>query len=317
MKNRLIKVMLLSFITLSLFTGCGRAVPDNADQISENITASNESTNTASEQVSFSLGEFGSTTIMLTSDCTLKTVEGTSAFDVYDVSDKNVIHADFMTPENYETYLKGISVFSEGYSVKQIGDKSFYLVEPKLNASGKYSCTAYMADKGIDLAIYMEADKKEDFDILIGFEGQAVSSDSSDFIQSVFEKLPDSISDNSILKDAYAVPEGFYVTYECNFFTDYSNGEINVRASYMNADQQLLDFTDGSDEVYLDTYELSLLDVFDVPSGSITVIEGTGNTDLYQYYAVSPTCNLTVNRSYGGNINKDECIAIIRSFITE
>ena len=90
-------------------------------------------------------------------------------FTVYDKDGEEVIKTNFYLPENYKKDTANLT------DIEEINFRDFFVGE----YNGGYYAMSYMADCGLDLGIFMQADDMDSFE-LIAFDGEPLEGSSSD-----------------------------------------------------------------------------------------------------------------------------------------
>ena len=109
------------------------------------------------------------------------------------------------------------------------------------------------------------------------------------------------------------LPDGFTVSYSCDYFTDYDNGDVSVRINEGEIDSDIQNFLDGNGTSYYGTYQLSRIGVCDLAAGSASIIEGEGNS-VYKYFLAGGGVNMEIMKSDGSRLSADECVKYLNLF---
>lgn len=109
------------------------------------------------------------------------------------------------------------------------------------------------------------------------------------------------------------LPDGFTVSYSCDYFTDYDNGDVSVRINEGEIDSDIQNFLDGNGTSYYGTYQLSRIGVCDLAAGSVAIIEGEGNS-VYKYFLAGGGVNMEIMKSDGSKLSADECVKYLNLF---
>lgn len=109
------------------------------------------------------------------------------------------------------------------------------------------------------------------------------------------------------------LPDGFTVSYSCDYFTDYDNGDVSVRINEGEIDSDIPNFLDGNGTSYYGTYQLSRIGVCDLAAGSASIIEGEGNS-VYKYFLAGGGVNMEIMKSDGSRLSADECVKYLNLF---
>lgn len=109
------------------------------------------------------------------------------------------------------------------------------------------------------------------------------------------------------------LPDGFTVSYSCDYFTDYDNGDVSVRINEGEIDSDIQNFLDGNGTSYYGTYQLSRIGVCDLAVGSVAIIEGEGNS-VYKYFLAGGGVNMEIMKSDGSRLSADECVKYLNLF---
>lgn len=110
-----------------------------------------------------------------------------------------------------------------------------------------------------------------------------------------------------------SLPDGFTVSYSCDYFTDYDNGDVSVRINEGEIDSDIQNFLDGNGTSYYGTYQLSRIGVCDLAAGSASIIEGEGNS-VYKYFLAGGSVNMEIMKSDGSRLSADECVKYLNLF---
>ena len=132
----------------------------------------------------------------------------------------------------------------------------------------------------------------------------AAASDTSDTIEDTAEDAQD---------QSDFLPDGFTVSYSCDYFTDYDNGDVSVRINEGEIDSDIQNFLDGNGTSYYGTYQLSRIGVCDLAAGSVAIIEGEGNS-VYKYFLAGGGVNMEIMKSDGSRLSADECVKYLNLF---
>ena len=109
------------------------------------------------------------------------------------------------------------------------------------------------------------------------------------------------------------LPDGFTVSYSCDYFTDYDDGDVCVRINEGEIDSDIQNFLDGNGTSYYGTYQLSRIGVCDLAAGSVAIIEGEGNS-VYKYFLAGGGVNMEIMKSDGSRLSADECVKYLNLF---
>lgn len=109
------------------------------------------------------------------------------------------------------------------------------------------------------------------------------------------------------------LPDGFTVSYSCDYFTDYDNGDVSVRINEGEIDSDIQNFLDGNGTSYYGTYQLSRIGICDLAAGSVAIIEGEGNS-VYKYFLAGGGVNMEIMKSDGSRLSADECVKYLNLF---
>ena len=109
------------------------------------------------------------------------------------------------------------------------------------------------------------------------------------------------------------LPDGFTVSYSCDYFTDYDNGDVSIRINEGEIDSDIQNFFDGNGTSYYGTYQLSRIGVCDLAAGSVAIIEGEGNS-VYKYFLAGGGVNMEIMKSDGSRLSADECVKYLNLF---
>ena len=135
--------------------------------------------------------------------------------------------------------------------------------------------------------------------------------DTAGFMDTAQDEAGDTTGGAEDLSDS--LPDGFTVSYSCDYFIDYDNGDVSVRINEGEIDSDIQDFLDGNGTSYYGTYQLSRIGVCDLAAGSASIIEGEGNS-VYKYFLAGGGVNMEIMKSDGSRLSADECVKYLNLF---
>ena len=109
------------------------------------------------------------------------------------------------------------------------------------------------------------------------------------------------------------LPDGFTVSYSCDYFTDYDDGDVSVRINEGEIDSDIQNFLDENGTSYYGTYQLSRIGVCDLAAGSVAIIEGEGNS-VYKYFLAGGGVKMEIMKLDGSRLSADECVKYLNLF---
>lgn len=344
MKKKYITGLLMMAVSAMLFTGCGFSIGKEipvkdliagASQDSDKNGDDNEDVKDTGTSFTYEVNSGDQISVGISGGYTIRP-DG-NKFDI--TKDGSVIGTGFfIDSDGYDSYYSAISQSVTNIDRIDIaGDISNGAYSYDGKAGTEYDLLAWINGTNTGFMVgSIDVDKELVKDALSCLQIQAVSKgkdgidkdalSDADTTYAAQEDMADTdaaASDTTIEDTAGSMntaqdvadflPDGFTVSYSCDYFTDYDDGDVSVRINEGEIDSDIQNFLDGNGTSYYGTYQLSRIGVCDLAAGSVAIIEGEGNS-VYKYFLAGGGVNMEIMKSDGSRLSADECVKYLNLF---
>ena len=344
MKKKYITGLLMMAVSAMLFTGCGFSIGKEipvkdliagASQDSDKNGDDNEDVKDTGTSFTYEVNSGDQISVGISGGYTIRP-DG-NKFDI--TKDGSVIGTGFfIDSDGYDSYYSAISQSVTNIDRIDIaGDISNGAYSYDGKAGTEYDLLAWINGTNTGFMVgSIDVDKELVKDALSCLQIQAVSKgkdgidkdalSDADTTYAAQEDMADTdaaASDTTIEDTAGSMntaqdvadflPDGFTVSYSCDYFTDYDDGDVCVRINEGEIDSDIQNFLDGNGTTYYGTYQLSRIGVCDLAAGSVAIIEGEGNS-VYKYFLAGGGVNMEIMKSDGSRLSADECVKYLNLF---
>lgn len=340
MKKKYITGLLMMAVSAMLFTGCGFSIGKEipvkdliagASQDSDKNGDDNEDVKDTGTSFTYEVNSGDQISVGISGGYTIRP-DG-NKFDI--TKDGSVIGTGFfIDSDGYDSYYSAISQsVTDIDRIDIAGDISNGAYSYDGKAGTEYDLLAWINGTNTGFMVgSIDVDKELVKDALSCLQIQAVSkgkdgidkdalSDAdttyaaqeevADTDAAASDTIEDTAEDAQDQSDF--LPDGFTVSYSCDYFIDYDNGDVSVRINEGEIDSDIQNFLDGNGTSYYGTYQLSRIGVCDLAAGSASIIEGEGNS-VYKYFLAGGGVNMEIMKSDGSRLSADECVKYLNLF---
>ena len=252
-------------------------------------------------------------------------------FDIKD-SDEVIATGFFIDSDMYDSYYGTIKDHAKNIEVINFnGDAigAVYCVDGQ--AGEEYDTLGWI--NGTNLGFLIAAMKEDAGTVKDAIENLTfeVESNSGDGVDKV--ALPEKVEEDAVYEDSsnsdeavsnenasanVVVPDGFEVSYECEYFTDYDKGDITVRINHGDYDEEVNQFLKGNPD-YLDAATLSDAGTYKMGDMEVQAIKSDGHIDdmdtgYVKYYFVGDGVNASIYNRVNDELTVDDAEELVSKF---
>lgn len=257
--------------------------------------------------------------------------DNNGAFDIKS-NDTIIATGIFLSSDMYDTYYGLIT--DEAIEIKDISYDDVseaYFVEVDNDGNRQYCTMGWLNGSNTGFMVYaVDGDfytAKDAVDSLT-FEVESNSGDGVDKVA-----LPDKVEGDAVYEDSsnsdeavsnenasanVVVPDGFEVSYECEYFTDYDKGDITVRINHGDYDEEVNQFLKGNPD-YLDAATLSDAGTYKMGDREVQAIKSDGHIDdmdtgYVKYYFVGDGVNASIYNRVNDELTVEDAEELVSEF---